>query len=131
MDTGGEYLTGVLGAWAGKHASPGVARKHRRLQTKLLPLVLVRYRVEFFDAFVRCEAPCPDVTSTEVAVIVPIQRAGSAVEVDLMPLSKQGQAIGDPCGSAWNGPAGRSGDFSQMIADCGAVDTACSLGRKS
>ena len=72
-----------------------------------------------------------DVTSMEVAVIVPIQRAGSAVEVDLMPLSKQGQAIGNPCGSAWNGPAGRSGDFSQMIADCGAVDTACSLGRKS
>ena len=55
----GEFLTGVLGAWAGRHASPGVARKHRRLQTKLLPLVLVRHRVEFFDAFVRCEAPCP------------------------------------------------------------------------
>ena len=55
-----------------------------------LPLVLIKHRVELFDAFVRCEAPRPYVTSTEVAVFVPVQRTGSTIEVDLPASDKQG-----------------------------------------
>ena len=64
--------------------------REEQLRRARIPLVLIKHRVKFFDAFVRCEAPCPYVTSTEVAIFVPIQCTGSTIEVDLLAFSKQG-----------------------------------------
>ena len=50
-------------------------------------LILVEHRVNFFDAFVRRETPCPYVTPEKVAVFVPVQRVGGAVKVDVTTFS--------------------------------------------
>ena len=55
-----------------------------------MTLVFIEDRVQFFDAFVRCEPPNSNVPSTEIAVFVPVQCTGSAVEVDVLSFSKQG-----------------------------------------
>ena len=65
-------------------------RREDQLRQARKPLVLIGHCVKFFDAFVRCEAPCPYVTSTEIAVFVPIECTGSTIEVDILAFSKQG-----------------------------------------
>ena len=60
---------------------------HWRLAFSRERLFLVEHRVNFFDAFVRRETPCPYVTPEKVAVFVPVQRVGGAVKVDVTTFS--------------------------------------------
>ena len=93
-------------------------------------LILERDRLEVFDLLIFGETPDADMAAAQVAVLIPVQRDGGALVVDLPALREDAKSGGDAFRTSDHDLARLAADGAQPVADGGPVDAARGLGRE-